>query len=212
VLPSIRNSIQKRESFDQAMNFFRIEDSGLKRELWNSVRSEVFQPQQVKQQVSRATNAKMTVAEQNLLELLVHDKELQDVVLPQLEESDYEALGTSSVFRSLYVLNEQDEAATLDRLLELVGEDEAAADYVPLLLMSEPKRAEGEAIDHVLHESENCVFALRSMAIANKIFAVTQELIAAEQIGDTVTVNRLAMEKMHLGKIELELRQKIKEI
>jgi len=78
--------------------------------------------------------------------------------------------------------------------------------------MTEPKRAEGEAVDHVLHEAENCVFALRSMAISNKIFAVTQELMAAEQIGDKTAVNRLAMEKMHLGKIELELRQKIKEI
>ena len=212
VLPSIRNAIQKRESFDQAMNFFRIEDSGLKRDLWNSIRSEVTQPQQIKQHINRATHAKMTVAEQHLLELLVHDKELQDVVLPLLEESDYEALGTFSVFRALYTLNETRESPTLEQLLELVGDDEAAADYVPLLLMTEPKRAEGEAVDHVLHEAENCVFALRSMAISNKIFAVTQELMAAEQIGDKTAVNRLAMEKMHLGKIELELRQKIKEI
>ena len=212
VLPSIRNAIQKRESFDQAMTFFRIDDSGLKRDLWNSIRNEVTQPQQVKQHITRATRAKMTVAEQHLLELLVHDLELQDVVLPLLEESDYEALATFSIFRALYILNERRESASLERLLELVGDDEAAEDYVPLLLMSEAKRAEGEAIDQVLHEAENCVFTLRSMAISNRLFSVTQDLMAAEQAGDGIAVRELVAEKLDLGKIELELRQKIKEV
>jgi len=154
----------------------------------------------------------MTVAEQHLLELLVHDIELQDIVLPLLEESDYEALGTSAVFRALYVLNEGREKASLERLLELVGDDDAAEDYVPLLLMSESKRAEGEAVDHVLHEAENCVFTLRSMAISNRLFAVTQDLIAAEQAQDSAGVGRLVAEKIKLGKIELDLHNKIKEI
>jgi hypothetical protein len=154
----------------------------------------------------------MTVAEQHLLELLVHDLELQDVVLPLLEESDYEALATFSIFRALYILNERRESASLERLLELIGDDEAAEDYVPLLLMSEPKRAEGEAIDQVLHEAENCVFTLRSMAISNRLFSVTQDLMAAEQAGDGIAVRELVAEKLDLGKIELELKRKIKEV
>jgi hypothetical protein len=154
----------------------------------------------------------MTVAEQHLLELLVHDLELQDVVLPLLEESDYEALGTFSIFRALYILNERRETPSRTGLLELVGDDEAAADYVPLLLMSEPKRAAGEAIDQVLYDAENCVFTLRSMAISNRIFAVTQDLMAAEQAGDGVALRELVAEKLDLSKIELELKRKIKEI
>ena len=154
----------------------------------------------------------MTVAEQHLLELLVNDTELQDIVLPLLEESDYEALGTSAVFRALYTLNGRGDIASLDNLLELVGDDEAAADYVPLLLITEPKRATGEAVDQVLHEAENCVFTLRSMAISNRIFAVTQELIAAEQNRDSAAVGQLVAEKIKLGRIELDLHNKIKEI
>ena len=34
LLAHIRNPIQKRESFDQAMNFLRLEDNALKRDLW----------------------------------------------------------------------------------------------------------------------------------------------------------------------------------
>ena len=149
---------------------------------------------------------------QHLLELLIHDLDLQDVVLPLLEESDYEALATFSVFRALYTLNERRETPSQARLLELVGDDEAAADYVPLLLMSEPKRAAGEAIDQVLHDAENCVFTLREIAVANRIFAITQDLMAAEQAGDVVAVTELSAEKMDLVKIEVELSRKIKEI
>jgi DNA primase len=212
VLSSIRNAIQKRESFDQTLNFFRIDEAGLKRELWNTVKGWLGRASSLKQQVARATRVKITVAEQHLLELLVHDLDLQDIVLPLLEESDYEALGTSSIFQALYILNEKREEPSLARLLELAADDEAAADYIPLLLMSEPKRAAGEAVDQVLHDAENCVFTLRSMAISNRIFTVTQDLMAAEQAGDMIALRELVAEKLDLGKIELELRQKIKEI
>jgi len=37
IVAAIRNNIQKRETFDQAMEFFHVEDTGLKRDLWNSV-------------------------------------------------------------------------------------------------------------------------------------------------------------------------------
>ena len=37
ILSGIRNNIQKRESFDQAMDFFRV-DAGLRKELWNTIK------------------------------------------------------------------------------------------------------------------------------------------------------------------------------
>ena len=37
IISAIRNNIQRRESFDQAMTFFHIEDAGLRRELWTSL-------------------------------------------------------------------------------------------------------------------------------------------------------------------------------
>ena len=216
VLPAIsvlRNAIQKRDSFDQAMNFFRVDDATQRRELWNAVKNGgPAETTAVKQQIARATKVKMTVAEQQLLELLIYDRELREMILPLLESSDYEALATASIFRALYDLQARDEEPVMENLLELTDGDEAAQDYIPLLMMSEPKRAGGEAIDQVLHDAENCVFTLRFMALENRTNAVTQELIHAEQTGDLALVGRLAMEKMELGKIELQLRQKIKEV
>jgi DNA primase len=98
VLAAIKNPIQKRESFDQAMDYFRVDDTGLKRDLWQTVKSGQTAPTEViKREVKRVAKAKITVAEQQLLELLIHDAELRQMVLPILEESDYESLATAGI-------------------------------------------------------------------------------------------------------------------
>lgn len=212
VLSDIKNAIQKRESFDQAMNFFRVENSGLKRELWTAVKQgSKIGTETLKKQVKRATAAKITVAEQQLLELLIYDPELQDKVLPLLEETDYEALATAPVFRALSEINAHGGDVSLEKLNELTGDDEILHDFLPVLVMTQPHREAGEVIDNVLHRAENCVFTLRSMAISNRILEVSHELIAAEQTRDTTRINQLVAEHLDLSKMKQHLLNKISE-
>ena len=83
LLASIRNPIQKRESFDQTMNFLRFDNSTLKRDLWKTIKLGAnFEAKVIKRHVARATQAKMTIAEQHLLELLFHDAELRKELVP----------------------------------------------------------------------------------------------------------------------------------
>lgn len=210
VLAAIRNPIQKRETFDQAMTFFRVEDASLKRELWHAVKNGSREaPESIRPEVRRAARAKITVAEHHLLELLVYDAELCAQVLPILEETDYSSLATAAVFRALYDLHGREAEISLETMLSACGGDEIAEDFLPLLMMAEPKRAEGEALDEVFHQAENCILALRSMAISHRIFEISQELIAAEQMGDAVRVNQLAAEQIDLAKMKRELLNKI---
>lgn len=212
VLSDIKNAIQKRESFDQAMNFFRVESPGLKRDLWNAVKQGTkVGTETLKRQVKRATAAKITVAEQQLLELLVYDPELQSKVLPLLEDTDYEELATAPVFRALYEISSNGGEVTLEKLNELTGDDEVLHDFLPVLLMTQPHRETGEAIDDVLHQAENCVLTLRSMAISNRILEVSHELIAAEQARDTSLIDRLVAEHLELSKMKQHLLNKISE-
>ena len=212
VLSGIKNSIQKRESFDQAMEFFRIEDDGLKRDLWHTIKSgqrsdtEIF-----RRQARRAARMRVTLAEQHLLELLAHDKELREMILPELEESDYENLATAPVFRAMYSIDENGFEMSLENLVERLPDDELAADFVPLLIMGEPKRQPGEVIDEVLHDAENCVLSLRSMAIQNHIHEVSQRLISAEQSGNTDLVNQLVAEQLELSKMMQSMLSKIRQ-
>jgi DNA primase len=208
VLAAVRNHIQKRESFDQAMNFFRV-DAGLRRELWNTVKQGGVEPNAIKKRIHRASQTKITVAEQLLLELLVYDSELQSMIFPTLEPSDYESLATAPVFSALMQLQAENEEPTLERLLEFVGDDETAHDFIPLLLMTEPKRVAGEDIEPVLHEAENCVVSLRLMAINQHISELLREQTQAEQSGDLKLANQLATESIELAKIKREFQQKL---
>ena len=212
VLSAIKNPIQKRESFDQAMDFFRVDDTGLKRDLWRTVKNgQQASPDTIKREIKRATQAKITVAEQHLLELLVHDAELRQMVLPILEESDYESLASAAIFHAIYEIDGRGEVLNLGALLDATAGDEIAEDLVPLLMMGEPKRGVGEVLDGVFHEAENCIFSLRSMAIQNRLHEVSQELLAAEQSGDSELVNHLVAEHLDLSKMKQVLLSKIRE-
>ncbi|MBA3632963.1 MAG: DNA primase [Acidobacteria bacterium] len=210
VLSAIKNPVNKREAFDQTMNFLRVEDAILKRDLWKTVKlGTKFEAQTVRQQVTRATQARMTEAEHLLLELLIYDKELREIILPQLEETDYESLATAEIFRALLALKEIGSEVTGENLLELVQDDAAASDFVPVLLMSEPARQPDEAIDDVLKKAEKAVIALRKMAINEKILEISQRMFFAEQNGDFVLLNQSVMQQIELEKIKRSLDEKI---
>jgi DNA primase len=209
VLSAIKNPIQKRDAFDQTMSFLRVEDAILKRDLWKTVKlGTKFEAQTVKQQVARATQARMTVAEQHLLELIIYDEELRDVILPQIEETDYETLATAEVFRALLALKEIGSPVTGENLLELVSDDAAASDFVPVLMMSEPAREKDDAIDEVLREAEGCLITLRSMAISRRILEISQEMVFAEQNGDFALRDSLVVEQIDLARLKHQLENK----
>jgi hypothetical protein len=99
-----------------------------------------------------------------------------------------------------------------ENLLNLVGEDETASDFVPVLLMSEPFREKDEAIDEVLREAESCVVGLREMAISRRILDISQELILAEQKGDNELLSHLVTEQINLARMKRGLEKRAEEL
>jgi DNA primase len=208
VISAVRNSIQKRESFDQAMNYLRVEDAVLKRDLWKTVKLGTHvDAGTIRKTVSRTMQARLTVAEQRLLEFIIHDDELRAVILPQLEETDFESLATASVFRALLTIQQDGKQFTAENLANLVSDDLQVEDVLPLLLMAEPPREPDEAIDEILAEAEKCVFTLRGMAIANRILEISQELVNAEQKGDFELRDRLVGEQIELARLKYEIEK-----
>ncbi len=206
VITAIRNSIQKRESFDQTMNFLRVEDAGLKRELWKTVKLGAnFDAASIKQTVARATQIRLTIAEQRLLEFLIHDADLREKILPQVEETDFEELATASIFRALLTIRAQGGDVCADALTKLTADDALVEDILPVLLLSESPREADEAIDEVLKEAENCLAALRGMAISRRIVEISQEMVLAEQAGNFEARDRLVSEQLDLARIKYQL-------
>jgi DNA primase len=193
----VRNRIQKREYFDMMMDALRVEEAGLRRELWKSLNAPSSAARSdVKQTIVRAETQPPTVAEHRLLELLVNDEELRRAVLPQLEEADYETLPTASIFRALLEIDARGATVDFSTLGELTAEDPVASDLVPMLLMSERERAEGEATDTFLAEAESCALALRMMRVDRRIRELASEIAAADRAGDAGRRDQLILEDL----------------
>ena len=211
VISAIRNNIQRRESFDQAMTFFHIEDVGLRRELWSTLKTATASndTEYVTQRISRAARAKITLAEKKLLELLVFDRDLREIVLPQLEPSDYENLSSGELFDAMIEIHNSGKEITPETLVEHIGDDENSLDLAHEILQGKPRREQDEVLDGVLHDAENCVFSLRNMAIANRIIEISREAAIAEQTGNGELFNQLTYEQLELEKIRRELQRKV---
>ena len=209
VLPfirAVRNKIQKREYFDMTMDALRVEEPALRRELWQTVAKAqgataggADASAALQDKVARAGSAPLTVAEQRLLELLVHDAELRRILLLRIQPDDYEDLPTAGVFRALKEIEAAGAEVSFDTLGQRTEGDPVASDLVPLLLMSEPaeERGAGETADDALAEAESCLLTLRLMGVERRLKDLAIEITAAERAGDHERRDALVMENLN---------------
>lgn len=195
---AVKNKIQRREYFDMMTDALRVEDQTLKRELWRAVNATgaTTDTAKVSQQIARAESAPVTVAEHKLLELLAHDADVRRAILPQLEEADYEELSSGRVFAALKEIERDGLEVDFSTLGERTEDDAVAADLVPVLLMSEPARAEGEAADDALAEAESCLATLKLMRVERRLKELTHEIAEAERAGDEARRDALVVENL----------------
>ena len=208
VLPFLRvtkNAIQRQEFFDAAFSRFGIDETHraqllktLRQDAANSNKPEFME---LRQRIAQAARAKPTVAEQELLELLINDQELCDAILPTLEPSDYEHLAAADIFKALVELRSSGGEINHDNLTAIVGE----SDLLAVLSISEKARAADEALDEYLAKSENCVIALRSMAVERRLREIRDELAAVEQSGENERFSNLLTEQMQLSRLKQDL-------
>ncbi|HKY27474.1 MAG TPA: DNA primase [Pyrinomonadaceae bacterium] len=204
VLPSIRavrSRVQKREYFDMAMDALRIGDAVLKRELWQSVRVPSADPSRTEPVRTRRTAIKPTVAEQQLLELLIADDGIRRDILPRLEPSDYEGLATDSIFRALIELANEGSDIDFHTLSEKIEQDSMASQILPMLVINEANVAEDKNEDSKQTVAGKCLDALRLMKINRRIGELRLEIAAAERLGDEAEVLRLTSEYSGLDKL-----------
>ena len=188
VLPYIRavqSRIQKREYFDMAMDGLQINDVSLRRELWHSLRTRNDAAGSARQKVLRRSgvNVKPTVAEQQLLELLLENESLRREVLPSLPKSDYEELITASIFTALVEIDAAGGQPDLDSLLEKTEGDIEMQQLLPMLLMG-GVRPEDEKDADMRLAFQKCLDALRLVNIDRRIRELSAEIAIAEREGN----------------------------
>jgi DNA primase len=200
VLPYIRavsNRIQKREYFDLAMNQLQINDVALRRELWYSLRASTHVAGSAGEKILRRTGVKPTVAEQQLLALLLANADLRQEKLPSLQKSDYEELATATIFNALIELDGEKIEPTFEHLTEKTEGDAAAQQLLPMLLM-ESVVTDMEGGTDLRVTVEKCLDALQLVNIDRRIRELSSEIAAAERDGDEKKAIELITEKCGL--------------
>ncbi|HEV7743586.1 MAG TPA: DNA primase [Pyrinomonadaceae bacterium] len=206
VLPYIRvvrSRLQKREYFDIAMDSLRIGDATLRRELWHSIRQgtgEAGRNSDTAKTTIKRTTAKPTVAEIQLLELLVNDETVRRKILPKLEPADYEDLPTAAIFKAIMGISSEGGDIDFGRLSSRIDEADPVAELLPMLLMGDEPAGDG-ADREVGPRAEKCLDALRLMNINSRIRELHAELADAERAGDEANLIRLSAEYGELNKL-----------
>jgi DNA primase len=196
---AVRSRIQKREYFDIAMDSLRISDASLKRELWHSIRGGAGEVPRTARRAATPSFSKPTVAEQQLLELLLADDALRSAVLAKLEPEDYNELPTAPIFQAL--IDGERESATIDfDYLTSKIEEPAVVELLPALLMSDAGESEEKASDGGRLVAQRCVDALRLMNVDRRIGDLTAEISAAERSGETERRDKLSTEHLELAR------------
>jgi DNA primase len=200
VLPYIRavsSRIQRREYFDIAMDSLRVGDPALKRELWQSIRTGTAARES--HTISRRAQVKPTVAEQQLLQLLLADERFRRDVLPGLEATDYSDLPTAPIFQAL--IEGEQEGVVIDfDYLSKKTEGEPVAELLPSLIMSEFETGEGDRYESWRLTAQRCVDALRLMKVDRRISDLTSEIAAAERNGEIERRDQLSTQHLELAR------------
>jgi len=188
VLPYIRavqSRIQKREYFDMAMDGLQINDVSLRRELWHSLRTPNDAAGSARQKVLRRAgiNVKPTVAERQLLELLLSNESLRREVLLSLPKSDYEGLICAPIFTALIEIEAEKREPDLDTLLAKTEGDSETQELLPMLLMG-GIRPEDEKESDIRLSFQKCLDAVRLVNIDRRIRELSAEIAVAERDGD----------------------------
>src|SRR5882762_811288 len=201
VLPyirAVRSRIQKREYFDIAMDSLRISYAAMRSELWHSLRL-APDSTRTEQRIVRRTQVKPTIAEEQLLELLLADGQLRRKLLPRLEAEDYDDLPTAGIFRALVESERAGAAVDFDFLSRSI-EGDPIADFLPALLMSAPEGAEADQIEDRESTAQKCIDALRLMQVDRRIGDLMAEMAVAERNGATELLDKLSTERLELAR------------
>lgn len=194
---AVRNGIQQRDYFVMTMDSLRVEDPALREQLWKTVRSNEKSAQsRIVQRMAHDANTQPTIAEKQLLELLVHDEDLREKIVPRLETSDFEDLPTASIFHALVDLESNGGNFDPSQLMSHLGDDQTAVGFLSFLLISEPPKNYAEGSEERLASAEGCLLALRSMAIDRRISLLGHEMAIAERADDTSRRDQLALEHL----------------
>ncbi len=206
---SIRDEIEKRDFFDQAMYFLGF-DNIHRADLWTKVKSNL-KPWEIRQSVQEHIKRKLTLAEERLLRLLYNFKEIREYIFSIIEEDDYKHLLTAPIFEAFLTLHKKGEEFLMENILSLVPQDGVVSDVLAIIFMSENFAESNGELDEssrkaYINEAESYLLKIRDSAIEKIMEENNRELIIADRSGNKEKVEKLFRKHLELAKKRAKIK------
>lgn len=199
-LARMRDKIARADYAEQIADRLKIDSRVVRDEL---KRTATNRQQSLDKTRIRAAE-EMTVAERQLLELMLADLDVRRAMISNLMEDDYAELATGAIFAGVVNMH----AEGLDPDFEsLAGRLEAESEraLLPALLMSDLAWAGGNDFDTLFKKATEALSSLRRRKLERMLDAIQIEISQAERASNTERVLLLYQEKTELQKRRLAL-------
>jgi replicative DNA helicase len=146
----------------------------------------------------------MTMAERQLLELMLANDYVRRAMLSTLQEEEYAELATGAIFSAIVAAHQaglDPDFATLSERIETETEKE----LLPALLMSDLAWAGGDDFDTLLKKATEALSSLRRRQLERKLDTIQMEIGQAEREHDEARVLSLFQQKTEVQKRKLAL-------
>ncbi|HEX5733134.1 MAG TPA: DNA primase [Blastocatellia bacterium] len=199
-LARMRDKVARADYAEQIANRLRVDSRVIRDELRRVAtnRQQSLDPKRV-----RAAQ-EITVAETQLLELMLASVDVRRAIASNLKEEDYGDLATASIFSAIVTLHDEEAEIDFSTLSERF-EDEQERELISALLISDLAWAIENDFDTLFKKATEALSSLRRRKLERRLDQIQIELGQAEREQDTERVLRLYHEKTEVQKRKIAL-------
>jgi DNA primase len=199
-LARMRDKVARADYADQIADRLRVDSRVIRDELRRVAtnRQQSLDPKRV-----RAAQ-EITVAERQLLELMLASADVRRAIASNLTEEDYGDLATASIFSAIVSLHDEETEIDFSTLSERF-EGEQERELISALLISDLAWAIENDFDTLFKKATEALSSLRRRKLERRLDQIQIELGQAERDQDTERVLRLYQEKSEVQKRKIAL-------
>lgn len=192
-LARMRDKVARAGYADQIADRLRIDSHIVREELKRTAtnRQHSLDKKRVR------TAEELTVAERQLLELMLANREVRQALISALTEPDYVELATGAIFAAVIGMDAQGVEFHFDNLAERL-EAESERELLPALLMSDLAWAGGDDFDTLFKKATEALSSLRRRRFERMLDALQIEMGQAEREQDVERYQLLYQQKIEL--------------
>lgn len=199
-LARMRDKVARADYADQIADRLRVDSRVIRDELRRVAtnRQQSLDPKRV-----RAAQ-EITVAERQLLELMLASADVRRAIASNLTEEDYGDLATASIFSAIVSLHDEEAEIDFSTLSERF-EGEQERELISALLISDLAWAIENDFDTLFKKATEALSSLRRRKLERRLDQIQIELGQAERDQDTERVLQLYQEKTEVQKRKIAL-------